>query len=291
MIRPQMSHFSRYKDVEIKSKRIVRKRIIFSGYTGFDEYMVASRQQRATAAGFTLLELLVVIAIIGVLIGLLVPAVQKVREAANQIQCANNLKQIAQAVHNAHDVRNSLPPGLGYWGDDAYGTFHFHLLPYLNQQALYARSRYAGYYCVANNGVYAQPLQVFVCPCDPSVPENRQALCSLGNRWGVASYAVNVQVVCRVDAGGRLYSTQHLAELPTAVPDGTSNTLLLVEKYAQCFNKAYPYGGNYWAYYFTERESLLPYHPGYAVSWNSWSIGPLSKFQVQPRPYNGNCDP
>ena len=249
------------------------------------------RSLHGRRAGFTLIELLVVIAIIATLIGLLLPAVQKVRESAARIKCGNNMRQHGVAAHLAHDGLGSLPPGLGFFPAEgkAYGTYPFHLLPYVEQQNLFQQSDFADFYFAANNGVYSQPIPVFVCPSDPSAPANRTAQDIMGNTWGVTSYAVNVQVVADVDAAGVISNPEKFTQL-SSIGDGASNTILMTEKYAQCFNSNYPAGGNYWAYYFTG-AGLQPYHPGFAVAWNGYSIGPTSKFQSQPNPYNGSCDP
>src|SRR5437773_7818733 len=109
--------------------------------------------RRMRSMGFTLIELLVVIAIIAILIALLVPAVQKVREAAARTQCVNNLKQIGLGLHNYHDVRKSLPPGgaddMPPWGTatspSTWGAgWMAFLLPYIEQDPLFKQLQFSG---------------------------------------------------------------------------------------------------------------------------------------------------
>jgi prepilin-type N-terminal cleavage/methylation domain-containing protein len=164
--------------------------------------------------GFTLVELLVVIAIIGILIALLLPAVQAARESARRSQCANNLKQIGLAVHNYHDAKKWLPP-VRISGGAGYATFFVLILPYMEQEAIHElwdlnrtyaaqtaaarQAQVASYYCPSRRG----PPHVSVAegwdvldtstPPNPNSPSNQFRFSAAANPPGaVTDYAANV---------------------------------------------------------------------------------------------------
>ena len=128
---------------------------------------------------FTLIELLVVIAIISVLLGMLLPAVQKVREAANRLKCQNNLKQIGLAVMNAHDWRKRLPPLFGaYGGRKNPASLFYHLTPFIEEKPIHDRTPpvfsppktidFA--FLSPDQSAYLQSIPVYLCPSDSSAP-------------------------------------------------------------------------------------------------------------------------
>jgi prepilin-type N-terminal cleavage/methylation domain-containing protein len=185
---------------------------------------VRMRRRRA----FTLIELLVVIAIIAILIALLVPAVQKVRDAAARTQCTNNLKQICLATHAAHDAYKYLPAFGWPWPKGSAtlpssSTF-WSILPFIDQGPLFAKLPSGQSSAYFNGSGNPASVPAYTCPADYSGINGGQ-----GSGWNLASYNVN----------GMVFAPQYLTMV--GISDGTSNTVFYFEHLALCRN---PAGGN-----------------------------------------------
>jgi len=187
---------------------------------------------RRSNRGFTLIELLVVIAIIAILIGLLLPAVQKVREAAARMQSANNLKQMSLACHSCHDANEKLPPTIGCfpsdgnsigWGGQTparFGTAQYFLLPYIEQDNVFKR--------VTSNSYNAPDVvKTYQAPGDPTLPAGGK---TWGNR-GATSYRANWHVFRGGwDEDWQVGGVNRFA----SITDGLSNTIFFAEAYSVC---------------------------------------------------------
>jgi prepilin-type N-terminal cleavage/methylation domain-containing protein len=262
---------------------------------------------------FTLIELLVVIAIIAVLIGLLLPAIQKVREAAARMQSSNNLKQIMLATHSFHDANLKFPPGGGFYPGDqpgaSIGSIFFHIMPFIEQGNLY-KSSFDPTGTLATENPWDHPMysggpdaptfktpayhsivKTFINPGDPSVPAN--GIDAYGD--AVGCYCVNAQAF---PPNFSWYPTwqdpgdpkPNFVSMPASFTDGTSNTIAYTEKYAICGNTP-AFGGK------NQYGIEWSYGPGWASYWSPYyayfTTGPASMFQVQPT-FTGSsptCDP
>jgi Protein of unknown function (DUF1559) len=172
-----------------------------------------TQKGRARRRGVSSADLLVLLALLLFAAALLVPAVQRVREAAARMQSTNNLKQLALGMHSFHDANKSFPPAVGEFANKT-GSAHFFILPYIEQQALYNQGTDA----VWDNSVWSKRIAIFIDMRDTTGPPD-----GLYKSWlATTNYPVNWLVF---KDGGATFAQ---------IPDGTSNTLMFAQRYQVC---------------------------------------------------------
>jgi prepilin-type N-terminal cleavage/methylation domain-containing protein len=257
---------------------------------------------------FTLIELLVVIAIIGVLIALLLPAVQAARESARRTQCVNSLKQLGLAAHNIHDVYNALPPAVSERSDIRLSirsryvsppngpmgfTVFDWLLPYVEQSPLYNASNMDVNTVVSGRRVYNTYVPAYICPNEPASSPPYQGATTNGgaNGWVIGNYAANYYVLGN-PGGASIQAREQSANSFAVLTDGLSNVVLFGERYGTCGSSGAANGGNTVGNLWSDSNSV--WRPIFCVD-NSSKAGQAGypaclMFQVTPN-WLTACDP
>ncbi|HEY7429026.1 MAG TPA: DUF1559 domain-containing protein [Gemmataceae bacterium] len=243
--------------------------------------MIEREESRGRVGAFTLVELLVVIAIIAILIGMLLPAIQKVREAAKRTQCQNNIKQLGIAVANYTGTYAIFPCAIAYSGSNggvatgparAKGfpnlkvNMYFLLFPYIEQGNIYndaltganppplpnpppppAAQTYPSFQLADGSRWYSMPIKLFLCPADSSISSNGQ----IDGKHAASSYVFNLPLFAsaRTTVGTNVHSWLSRYDISN-IPDGSSNTLSFAERLGTCgaaspiYSKRDAAGGN-----------------------------------------------